>query len=110
MKTLHQSHNDSPCDDPSRFATRSPTYGSYRAVPKRRRHFLCKSGGRRTFSSPRRCLWLPFLPKKACCPEGSQDADARGPFEDHSRGIELCRPCARVGQTRPERAAFLVEG
>src|SRR5881296_240731 len=102
--------SDSPCDDPTRFATRSPTYGSYRAVPERRRHFLRKSGGRRTFSPPRGCVWIPLLRKKACCPEGSQDADPGGPFEDHCRGIKLRRPCAGVGQTPAERAAFLVEG
>src|SRR3989442_10736720 len=96
--------SDSPCDDPTRFATRSPTYGSYRAVPERRRHFLRKSGGRRTFSPARGCVWIPLLRKKTCCPQGSQDADAGGPFEDHCRGIKLRRPCAGIGQTPPERA------
>src|SRR5213594_3015123 len=99
----------SPCDGPFQFATRGVTYGSNRAVPERRRDFLRKSSGRRTFPIARRRVWFSLLRKEAGFIERRENADPGRAFQNHCRGAELRRSCARVRQAHTQGTAFLVE-
>jgi len=76
--------SDSPCDDPTRFATRSPTYGSYRRSRKATTFFTQKWWTANFFASKGMCL-DPLLRKKACCLKGVKTLTPVLPFEDHCR-------------------------